>query len=104
MSEALADDVVKLIEQYLKKDKKIKRLNQEIIGLNDCIIEFHSEFCNKQAEINRLNNIIKEVRKYIDKNKASLGMGIDEFTCEMRYSDPVVLAHKVLEILDKENK
>ena len=25
----------------------------------------------------------------------------DEFTCEMRYSDPVVLAHKLLEILDK---
>ena len=47
-----------------KKDKEIERLNQEIRGLNNCIIEFHSEFCNKQAEINRLNNIINELEKY----------------------------------------
>ena len=54
--------------------------------------------------IQQKENIIKEVREYIDKNKASLPMGRDEFTCEMRYSDPVVLARKVLEILDKENR
>ena len=48
-----------------------------------------------------LVRIKKEISEYIDKNKASLPMGRDEFTCAMRYSDPVVLAHKVLEILDK---
>lgn len=49
-----------------EKDKEIEKLNKEIIGLNNCIIEFHSEFCNKQAEINRLNNIINELEKDID--------------------------------------
>ena len=43
--------------------EEIERLNQEIRGLNNCIIEFHSEFCNKQAEINRLNNIINELEE-----------------------------------------
>lgn len=59
------DDILYKIDSEIGKDKKvvelqreIERLNQEIRGLNNCIIEFHSEFCNKQAEINRLNNII----------------------------------------------
>jgi len=59
-------------EFLLNKDKKIERLNKEIIGLNNCIIEFHSEFCNKQAEINRLNNIINEIEKHLQ-NEISKG-------------------------------
>ena len=61
------DDILYKIDSEIGKDKKvvelqreIERLNQEIRGLNNCIIGFHSEFCNKQAEINRLNNIINE--------------------------------------------
>ena len=53
-------------EMLKEKDKEIERLNREIRGLNNCVIEFHSEFCNKQAEINRLNNIINELEKCID--------------------------------------
>ena len=62
------DDILYKIDSEIGKDKKvvelqreIERLNQEIRCLNNCIIEFHSEFCNKQAEINRLNNIINEL-------------------------------------------
>ena len=65
------DDILFKIDSEIGKDKKvvelkkeIDRLNQEIIGLNNCIIEFHSEFCNKQAEINRLNNIINGMEKF----------------------------------------
>ena len=63
-------DILYKIDSEIGKDKKvvelqreIERLNQELRGLNNCIIEFHSEFCNKQAEINRLNNIINELEK-----------------------------------------
>lgn len=65
------DDILYKIDSEIGKDKKvvelqreIERLNQEIRCLNNFIIEFHSEFCNKQAEINRLNNIINELEKY----------------------------------------
>ena len=71
--------------------------NEEAYIINDYIGGLEMQLQQKE-------NIIKEVREYIDKNKASLPMGRDEFTCEMRYSDPVVLARKVLEILDKENR
>ena len=57
---------VEIIEdKEIIKDKEIERLNKEIIGLNNCIIEFHSEFCNKQAEINKLNNIINELEHHL---------------------------------------
>lgn len=59
------DDILYKIDSEIGKDKKvvelqreIERLNQEIRCLNNCIIELHSELCNKQTEINRLNNII----------------------------------------------
>ncbi len=52
-------------------------------------------------EIERLNNIIKEVREYIEKSKARLPQGRNDFTCEVVYSDEVVLAKELLEILNK---
>lgn len=65
------DDILYKIDSEIGKDKKvvelqreIERLNQEIRCLNNCIIEFHSEFCNKQAEINRLNNIINTMLEF----------------------------------------
>ena len=67
-------------------------------GLDDDLIKYIRKIEN---QLQQKENIIKEVREYIDKNKASLPIGRDEFTCKMIYSDPVVLAHKVLEILDK---
>ena len=68
-------DILYKIDSEIGKDKKvvelqreIERLNQELRGLNNCIIEFHSEFCNKQAEINRLNNIINEFEDILKRN------------------------------------
>jgi len=55
----------------------------------------------KDKEIERLKNIIKEIREYIEKEKAKLPLGRNDFTCEMVYSDEVVLANELLEILDK---
>lgn len=77
-----------------KKDKEIERLNNTIKGLDNTIE-------NLEEVIKHKDSIIKEAREYIGNNKASLPMGRDEFTYEMRYSDPVVLANKLLEILDK---
>lgn len=56
----------------------------------------------KDKEIERLHSIIKEVREYIEKSKSKLPLGINDFTCEMVYSDEVVLANELLKILDKE--
>ena len=70
------------------------RLNNTIKGLDNTIE-------NLEEVIKHKDSIIKEAREYIGNNKASLPMGRDEFTYEMRYSDPVVLANKLLEILDK---
>ena len=58
-----------------------------------------------EKENKKLKDKINKAIEYIKENKASLPMGRDEFTCEMRYSDDVVLAHKLLEILGgKENE
>lgn len=88
-----------VIEDILNKLKECDDFHDRC----DCLLE-HDEITYLLDYIQQKENIIKEVREYIDKNKASLPMGRDEFTCEMRYSDPVVLARKVLEILDKENR
>ena len=80
-----------------EKIKEIDRLNQEIIGLNNCIIEFHSEFCYKQAEINRLRSIIKEVREYRNVlYHRYYEKGFD--------TDSAMIIKELDKILDKENK
>ena len=86
---------LELIEEINKKENEIERLKKEIIGLNNCIIEFHSEFCNKQAEINRLNNIINELEKELKEdydwicnsrsNGKSVQFGID--VCKRHFYD-----------------
>ena len=70
-------------------------------GIKQAIDDLVDENERLQDKVYKLEDIIKEVREYIGNNKASLPMGRDEFTYEMRYSDPVVLANKLLEILDK---
>ena len=72
---SINDDILYKIDSEIEKDKEvvklrkeIERLNQEIIGLNNCIIKFHTEFCNKQAKINRLNNIIDKIELALELN------------------------------------
>lgn len=63
----------------------------------------------KDIEIERLNNIMNELEdridkaiEYIEDNKAKLPQRRDDFTCEVVYSDEVVLANELLEILKGE--
>ena len=73
--------------------------------LQQVICELQLERYTKNKEVEQLKEKIEKAIEYIKENKASLPMGRDEFTCEMRYSDDVVLANKLLEILgDKENE
>ena len=79
------------------------KLRKEIERLNNDIKVLLKENENKERVIKAQDNIIKEVREYIEKSKSKLPLGINDFTCEMVYSDEVVLANELLEILDKEN-
>lgn len=72
--------------------KEIERLSKEVTMYDDLLGSINNE-------VNRLNNIIKEVREYIEKNKVKLPLVINDFTCEMVYSDEVVLVNELLKIL-----
>ena len=90
-------------------EKDINNLKEMLVDFNEYSTDYTKTACreyeetieNTLKEIERLNNIIKEVREYIEKNKAKLQLGRDDFTCEMAYSDEVVLANELLQILDK---
>lgn len=92
---SINDDILYKIDSEIGKDKEVvklrkevERLNQEIIGLNNCIIEFHSEFCNKQAEINRLNNIINTMLEFnLFAEECPLNFGYDEKSNESKAQD-----------------
>ncbi len=81
------------IETYYKDlDNKINDLRfiaGEIAGDR---VESQKYIVRANREIERLNNIIKEVREYINENE-------DYF-----YNYPLVSREHLLEILDKENK
>lgn len=84
-------DAINFLEE---KDKEIERLNnknEELLTLYTTEREVKEDY----------KSIIKEVREYIEESKSKLPLGINDFTCEMVYSDEVVLANELLEILDK---
>ena len=82
------------LKLVLDEIERLKKINEEHQILNGMI----------RKELQQKENIIKEVREYIEKEKAKLPLGRNDFTCEMVYSDEVILANELLEILDKENK
>ena len=88
MSKTLANDVANLIEQCLKKDKEIERLKiiEEKYKDSQLYIKDFKE------EIERLQNIIKEAKEYLEDNST------DNYL--LKSFDVDIL----LEILDKENK
>lgn len=88
------EEIQEAVEYNLKRLEGYYSIEEVLEETMECLKK-----ANKQLD--QYKSIIKEVREYIDKDKASLPMGRDEFTCEMRYSDPVVLAQELLEILDK---
>lgn len=77
----------------MSEDKSKLQLIGEIAQANNKNLELIEELNDRENEIERLNNIIKEVREYIeDKNIINL-----EFEYVIRRSD-------ILEILDKVDK
>ena len=60
--EIISIDTVRKIKKLEKENKKLKK---DILGLNILATELHSEICLRQQEVNRLNNIINELEKYI---------------------------------------
>ena len=80
-------------------NKEIKVMNNDEI--RDFCIKKDLKIFELEQELQQKDNIIKEVREYIEKEKAKLPLGRNDFTCEMVYSDEVVLANELLEILDK---
>ncbi len=49
-----------------------------------------------------LLTIIDKITKYIEENKTKYCLGRDEFTCELKYSDELVKASEVEDILKGE--
>ena len=68
----------------------------KIAEANNKNLELIEELNDREDEIERLNNIIKEVREYIESKVISSNEVIDQ----LRKSE----IREVLEILDKENK
>ena len=85
----------------MNKTEYIGKLNALYVGEKNCLEELITIYDEKDKEIERLNNIIKEVREYIERNteeKKSWLNGIPDYT--VFKGD----ANELLEILDKENK
>ena len=59
------DTITEYEKQLQKKDNEIERLKEDYMILQNASDEVEEE---KDKEIERLNNIIKEVREYIEKN------------------------------------
>lgn len=104
---SINDDILYKVDSEIGKDKKvvelrkeIERLNRKIMGLNNCIIEFHSEFFNKQTEINRLNNRIEKAIDFLKEN-ACIDEDVEYFCDDLRYDDCKTLL-EILRGVDKE--
>lgn len=78
--------------ESLKDDDKEFWLNCSKEELIDHIV---SNVRNGETLLSRINKAIE----YIEKNKAKLPQRRDDFTCEIVYSDEVVLANGLLRIL-----
>ena len=51
--------------------------------------------------INKQKEVLDKIKEYIEKNKTKLYQGRNEFTCEIQYSDEVVKAKDILELLEE---
>lgn len=77
----------KIIEELRQELKEQIKENQEL-----------------EKKIDGLVTIIDLVKEYVEKNKEKLYQGRNDFTCEIRYSDEVVKAKDLLEILERVNE
>ena len=81
----------------VEKDKEIERLKLELSGYRQAILQ-DKEMLGLKQENERLNNIIKEAREYIEENTR-----IDKINKDKRCFKLPSQAMNILEILDKEN-
>ena len=88
----------------MNKTEYIGKLNALYVGEKNCLEELITAYDEKDKEIERLNNIIKEVREYIkDKWEMELKDSMEDFLDHDERIERKRLLH-ILEILDKENK
>lgn len=80
------------IERLAKEVEKLEKVNKML--LNSMVTEAHTK---ETKEIDRLNNIIKEVREVINK-----GLNINSDYVDYDFGTEL-LRQELLEILDKEN-
>lgn len=52
-------------------------------------------------KFNKQKEVLDKIKEYIEKNKTKLYQGRNEFTCEIQYSDEVVKAKDILELLEE---
>ena len=76
----------------MNRTEYIGKLNALYVGEKNCLEELITAYDEKGQEIERLNNIIKEVREYINENE-------DYF-----YNYPLVNREHLLEILGSEKE
>ena len=78
------------VERLAKEVERLEKVNQML--LNSMVTEAHTK---ETKEIERLNNIIKEVREYIENNKQYA-----ELECEIEKRDNTL--SKIKSIIDNE--
>lgn len=101
MKDKVINDLLSRIAQLEYEVEELQKENDLDCNLNKSLLK---DIDKAGKEIERLHSIIKEVREYIEKSKAKLPLGRNDFTCAMVYSDEVVLVNELLEILDKEKE
>ena len=81
----------------MNRTEYIGKLNALYVGEKNCLEELITIYDEKDQEIERLKNIIKEVREYLNKNE------IEEVYLDCKLYETKVYKD-ILEILDKENR
>ena len=84
-----------MISENARKYENVVIRNEQEIGINNFGLDY---MVGLEDEIERLNNIIKEVRKHINKR-----LNINSDYVDYDYGTEL-LRQELLEILDKENK
>ena len=82
----------------MNRTEYIGKLNALYVGDKNCLEELITAYDEKDKEIERLNNIIKEVREYIEEHLEREYFDYDILEANTIYNRDL---YKVLKILDK---
>ena len=84
----------------MNRTEYIGKLNSLYVGDKNCLEELITAYDEKDKEIERLNNIIKEVREYIEEHLEREYFDYDILEANTIYNRDL---YKVLKILGREN-